>query len=89
MNSYLLTLILKDGLDEKERKELLESIKKRMGDIKKEDLWGAKELSYSIRRQKKGYYVHFEFESDPKDILTLDKNLKLEEDVLRYLIVRA
>lgn len=92
MNLYYLTLILKPDLEEKEQKELLDQVKKKMlgedGKIEKEDMWGVREFAYPIKRQKKGYYTHFEFQSDPKVIKGLDKNLKLEEDILRYLLVR-
>lgn len=92
MNSYLLTLVLKADQEEKARKEFLDVTAKKMigsdGKIRKEDLWGAKDLSYPIKRQNKGYYVHFEFETDPKIAKDLDKQLKVEEDILRYLLVR-
>ncbi len=92
MNSYYLTLVLKPDLDEKGRKALLESISKKMlgedGNLGKEDLWGLRDLAYPILRQTKGFYVHFEFETEPKNVKGLDKTLKLEEDILRYLLVR-
>lgn len=93
MNSYLLTLVLKPDQDEKERKALLDGLKKKMtgesGKISKEDLWGARELVYPIKRQSKGFYVHFEFETDPGIAKDLDKILKVEEDILRSLLVRV
>lgn len=92
MSSYLLTLVLKSDLDEKERKTLLDSVLKKMtgedGKVLKEDLWGARDLAYPIKRQTKGFYAHFEIQTDPKNAKGIDKILKLEEDVLRYLIVR-
>ncbi len=92
MNNYYLTLVLKAGLEEKERKELLEALKKKTtgsdGKIIKEDLWGVRDLAYPVKKQTKGFYAHFEVETDPKIAKTLDKNLKVEENVLRYLLVR-
>lgn len=92
MNNYLLTLVLKPDLEEKERKSLLDSVTKRLvgeeGKIKKEDLWGNKDLAYKIKRQTKGYFAHFEIESDPKNAKGLDKFLQVEENILRYLLVR-
>lgn len=89
MNSYYLTLVLKAGLEDGARKELLDSVKKSFAKTEKEDLWGARSLAYPIKRNTSGFYVHFEMEADPKEIKALDKNLKLEEDVLRYLLVRV
>lgn len=92
MNQYLLTLVLKSDLEEKERKELLTSVTKRLlgedGKIEKEDLWGSKDLAYPIKKQSKGYYAHYEITADPKSAKDLDKQLRLEEDILRYLLVR-
>ena len=58
------------------------------GKVEKEDLWGSRDLAYPIKRQSKGFYAHFELEADPKNAKGLDKTLKLEEDVLRYLLTR-
>lgn len=80
-------------MDEKERKTLLDSMTKKMagdeGKVTKEDLWGNKDLAYPIKKQTKGYIAHFEVLADPKDAKGLDKNLKVEEDILRYLLVRV
>lgn len=80
-------------MEEKLRKELLETMKKKMlgedGKISKENLWGVKDLSYPIQHLTKGYYAHFEFETQPSVAKDLDKNLKVEEDIIRYLLVRV
>lgn len=93
MNTYLLTLVLKADQDEKARKGLLDLMKKKMtgadGKIQKEDLWGTKDLAYAIKHQSKGFYVHFAFETNPAIAKDLDKTLKVEEDILRYLLVRV
>lgn len=92
MNSYYLTLVLKPDLEDSERKVLLDSISKKVtgseGKVEKEDLWGVRPLAYPIKRKTSGYFAHFEISANPKDIKGLDKNLKLEEDVLRYLLIR-
>lgn len=92
MNSYYLTLVLKPELEEKERKALLDSISKKVsgteGKIEKEDLWGVRTLAYPIKRKTSGYFAHFEVSADPKDVKGLDKTLKVEEDILRYLLIR-
>ena len=82
MNNYYLTLVLKPDLDEKTKKEILGLVKGKV------DEWGSRDLAYPIKKQTKGYYIHFEFESDPKAIKDLDKSLKVEENIIRYLLVR-
>jgi small subunit ribosomal protein S6 len=89
MNSYALTLVLKPELDEKARKELLDSVVKRFGKLEKEEQWGLRDLTYSIQKKNKGYYIHYLFESEPSTIANLDKALKIDEDIIRYLLVRV
>lgn len=88
MNSYLLTLVMKNDLKEEERKKLLTSITEKFGKLEKEDLWGVKNLSYPIEHQNKAYYAHYEFQSDPATVPPLDKMVKLNEDIIRYLLIR-
>lgn len=88
MNNYALTLVLKADLEEKARKELLENVAKKLGKVEKEDPWGARDLVYPIKHQKKGFYVHYLFSSEPNTISALDKALKIDEDIIRYLLVR-
>ncbi len=88
MNNYLLTILINDKLSEKERKELLDSVSKNFGKLVKEELWGSRYLSYPINHNEKAFYTHYEFESEPNTISSLDKMLKLNEDIIRYLLVR-
>ena len=64
-------------------------VEKKFVKLTKKDLWGIKDLAYPIKHQSKGYYIHFEFEAEPASISALDKDLKMEEDILRYLIIRV
>ena len=74
-------------------KNFLSRVRKKLagedGKIEKMDLWGARDLAYPIKRQTKGFFAHFEISADPKNAKGLDKTLKLEEDILRYLLVRV
>jgi small subunit ribosomal protein S6 len=92
MNRYLLTLVIKPEISDGDRKTLLDDVKKKMlgdtGKITKEDLWGLRDLTYTIKRQTKGFYAHFEFETDPSVAKILDKNIRVEEDIIRHLLVR-
>ncbi|MBI2595131.1 30S ribosomal protein S6 [Candidatus Daviesbacteria bacterium] len=97
MPVYTLTMLLKNDLDDKKRQEVLDGIKGklsdglpagRQGEIFKEDLWGSKNLAYKIQHQDKAYFVHLEFETEPASISSLDKMVKLNEDIIRYLLLR-
>ncbi|MDD2823381.1 MAG: 30S ribosomal protein S6 [Candidatus Daviesbacteria bacterium] len=88
MNKYALTIVTRPEMDEKVRKELLDSVTKKMGEDVKEELWGVRDLSYPIQKLGKGYYAHYFFQVEPNMIDPLDKFIKLEEDIIRHLIVR-
>ena len=89
MNNYQLTLLIRHDLDDKSREELLTTLKKSLGEIKKEDLWGNRNLAYPIKHKTSAYYAHFEFAGEPSSIPSLDKNIKLNEDIIRYLLIRV
>jgi len=88
-NNYYLTLLVKTDLPEKTRTEIIEAAKKGFAVLKKEELWGERDLAYPIQHEKKAYYAHFEFEGDPATIPSLDKSLRLNEDIIRYLLLRV
>lgn len=86
---YQLTILVKNDLDEKTRKGLLDDVTKNFGKITKEDLWGVRNLAYPIKHMDKAYYAFYEFDSEPNTIPSLDKMVKLNEDIIRYLLVRT
>jgi small subunit ribosomal protein S6 len=93
VNNYLLTLVFKPEISSEARKSLVDGVKKKAlgedGKVVKEDEWGARDLAYPIKHLKKGFYLHMELETDPKNVRELDKVLKVEDDILRYLLVRV
>jgi small subunit ribosomal protein S6 len=67
---------------------LIDALTKQFDKLEKQDLWGNRGLSYPIAHQTAAFYAHFEFQSEPQNISNLDKNLKLNEDVLRFLLTK-
>ena len=59
------------------------------GEITAASHWGKRQLAYPIQKQKNAYYVVVQFTSDPAPLTGLERALKLDDDVLRYLIVIA
>lgn len=51
------------------------------------DHWGGRQLAYPIQKQTSGYYVITQFHGDPTSLPELERIMKLDEGVLRYLIV--
>jgi small subunit ribosomal protein S6 len=89
VNQYQLTVIVKNDLTEEARVKLLDSLTARFDKLLKTDLWGKRNLIYPIQHLTEGYYAHYEFESDPAKIITLDKTIKSHEDIIRHLLIRV
>jgi small subunit ribosomal protein S6 len=53
-----------------------------------EEEMGEKDLAYEIKKNNKGFYVLYEFESEPENIQGFDKALKLRGEILKYLFIR-
>lgn len=88
MQNYNLTILINNKVDEKGRTAVIDGVKKDFGNLVKEDLWGVRTLAYEIKHMDKAFYVNFEFESEPQAIITLDKNIRLNEDIIRYLLIK-
>jgi small subunit ribosomal protein S6 len=57
------------------------------GKVLKVEPWGMRDLAYRIKKQRRGYYVRLEYDSEPAALNELERNLRLNEDVLRFLSV--
>jgi len=69
------------------KEKIKDLIKKFAGEIKTEDSLGKKKLAYPIKGNHQGYYLLYEFDLDGKNLLELEKNLKLTNEILRHIIV--
>lgn len=92
MRDYELTLVLDpEALGEK-RKKFLAKVTKFVKDLKgkigKTDEWGERELAYPIKKQNLGFYYFLILNLPEKGPGELSKKLKLEESLLRYLLVK-
>jgi small subunit ribosomal protein S6 len=57
------------------------------GEITATDHWGRRQLTYPIRRASAGYYVVAQFQAEPAALPEFERLLKLDEELLRYLVV--
>tara|TARA_A100001011_G_C14171085_1_gene782523 strand:- start:65 stop:370 length:306 start_codon:yes stop_codon:yes gene_type:complete len=64
-------------------------VEKYKGDIVKLESWGLMNLSYLIKKNKKGNYIHFKLKADGKIISELEKSEKIDKNLLRYLTVKV
>jgi small subunit ribosomal protein S6 len=68
---------------------LSQSITSRGGEVVDVNHWGRRRLAYPIKRHLEGNYVVSQVKFDPEQIPDLESNLRISEEVLRHLIVRA
>ena len=93
MNRYEMIYIIDTGLEETARKELIEKVSALIeangGEIEKVDeTWGKRRLAYAIDYKTEGWYVLVNFKA-PADLpRELERNLQINENVLRYLVVK-
>ena len=93
MNLYEHTIIARQDVSPSQLKQIQEKyskiVEKLDGDIVKLENWGLMNLSYIIKKNKKGNYIHFKIKADGKIISELEKNEKIDKNLLRYLTVRV
>lgn len=89
---YELTVVFDGQLEQTVVDEKVEELNKLMKDSKceviQQDDLGKRRLAYEIMKRQYGYYIYFLFESDGNSIKDVENNLKLNENVLRYLTVK-
>jgi len=57
------------------------------GTIQETDFWGVRQLAYPINRQNQGFYVVVQVTTDPENLPEFERQVKLDDDVMRYLVV--
>jgi small subunit ribosomal protein S6 len=74
-------------------KEFIERFKKvvegQEGTVTRVDEWGLRDLAYRIEKQSKGFYTLMQYRSSARAVEELERNLRLSDEILRYLTVRA
>ena len=59
------------------------------GTVTKKEYWGLKNLAFRIRKNRKAHYVLFNLDAPPAAVAEYERNLKINEDVIRFLTVRV
>ncbi|HEX3176351.1 MAG TPA: 30S ribosomal protein S6 [Methylomirabilota bacterium] len=66
-----------------------EQLKGLGGEITKVENWGKRRLAYDTRKQREGTYAVFEASAEPSMVKEFERQLRLNENVLRYLSTRV
>ncbi|MFQ6092886.1 MAG: 30S ribosomal protein S6 [bacterium] len=89
MKIYEETIVIDGSLEnegiEAEVKKIEGLIQAHGGTISDINRWGRRKLAYPIRRKGQGYYVVVRFEAEGSSVAELERELELDETVLRYL----
>jgi small subunit ribosomal protein S6 len=59
------------------------------GKVTKREYWGLRNLAYRVKKNRKGHYMLFNLDAPPAAVNELERNMRINEDVLRYLTVRV
>lgn len=92
MNSYELLYIIKPTVEEEARAALIarfaDIVKNDNGEVENIDEWGMRKLAYAIDYISEGYYVLMNFKAKTDLPVELERNLKISEDVMRFMVVK-
>lgn len=59
------------------------------GEVLKREYWGLRNLAYLVRKNKKGHYIMFGLSASNDVIKELERNFKINEDVIKYLTIEV
>lgn len=92
MAFYENTIVAKQNLAKNEldkiRDRYSDLINKTNGKVIKIEEWGLLNLSKKIRKDNRGFYIHYKFEGDKKTLTEIEKKIKIDNLIIRYLIVK-
>jgi len=92
MRSYECAVILHPAVNEDGLKastaKYVEIIAARRGEITKVETWGKRRLSFEINDQPEGHYFFYRFRGDAAIVAEIGRHLRIDEQVLRHMIVR-
>ncbi|MBR45127.1 MAG: 30S ribosomal protein S6 [Rhodospirillaceae bacterium] len=74
-----------EGLSE----QFQEIVRDKGGDVAKTEYWGLRSLTYRIKKNRKGHYLHMQIDAPADAIAEMERNMRINEDVMRYLTIRV
>ena len=93
MNKYELALVLNAKIEDDARAATLEKAKDLIarfgGTVTNIDDWGKKRLAYEIQKMREGFYYFIQFDADADCPAEIEKRVRILDNVIRYLCVRA
>ncbi|MCR5144525.1 MAG: 30S ribosomal protein S6 [Lachnospiraceae bacterium] len=92
MNKYELALVVSAKIEDDARAAVVDKAKGYVerfgGKISDVEEWEKRKLAYEIQKQSEGYYFFIQFEAEPEAPAQIEENIRIMENVLRFLCVR-
>ena len=92
MNKYESVIIINPSVEEEGMKTLIQKFTDLIdkdGKVEKVEELGKKRLEYEVKKNKEGYYVVFYFDANPQAIAELERNYRITDEVIKFIVVRA
>ena len=91
MNKYESVVIINPNVEENALKALIEKFQTLIntdGKVEQVNELGKKKLAYEINKNKEGYYVVYDFEANPKLIAELERNYRITDEIIKFIVVK-
>ena len=91
MNKYESVVIINPNVEENAMKELIERFQTLIntdGKVEKVSELGKKKLAYEVNKNKEGYYVVYDFEANPSLIAELERNYRITDEVIKFIVIK-
>ena len=91
MNKYESVIIINQSVDEEKVKSLSNTFAdliNKHGKVEKIEDLGKKKLAYEVKKNSEGYYVVTTFEAEPTLITELERNYRITDDVIKFMVIR-
>ena len=91
MNKYESIIIIGQNVEEEGRKALITRFTDLInteGKVSNVNEMGTRRLAYDIGKNREGYYVVFEFEAKPELIAELERNYRITDEVIKFIVVK-
>ena len=91
MNKYESVVIINPNVEETALKALIERFSTLIntdGKVEQVNELGKKKLAYEIKKNKEGYYIVYDFEANPNLIAELERNYRITDEVIKFIVVK-
>lgn len=92
MNKYEILYIINASLDDSAKDAIIEKFSNLVtdngGEVESVDKWGVKKFAYEMEFKSEGYYVLMNFTAEASLPAEMERQMRISDDVIRYLVIR-